>query len=173
SPGNLHQTGNVKRAYSFLHFPSEIRNMIYSYLTQYPPCIDLYRSFYRTVSYEPGCLRCRPRQQTLYTPTILLLCKYITAECLPMLQAQPLVIDRLPPFEGADTMPDRYHRGFLTISDFVGRRTIQNLRHIDIRIGLGEGPLESGWAWMNIVDEMIQLLEQRNAFISMRLLIRL
>lgn len=160
-------SGN-KKQFSFFDFPAEIRNIIYDYSLHWPDCVDLYRTFYRQNSTYPTN-RKRSSSQYQYqrnfrTPTILLLCRRINDESLLMLKCRWLVIDRLPPF-----VPS----GLMSLTDFIGRRTLQSLHYIDIRIGLGEGPLGSGWIWMRLLDELLTILEDRNAFVKFRLLIRL
>lgn len=66
--------------------------MIYAYSLDYPSSRDLYRR-QLSAAYQPTHTWA-PR---LRAPTILLLCKRITRECLPILHARTLVIDRLPP----------------------------------------------------------------------------
>lgn len=66
--------------------------MIYAYSLIYPSSRDLYRA-QLTTAYQPTPTW-TPR---LRAPTILLLSKRITAECLPLLHARTLTIDRLPP----------------------------------------------------------------------------
>ncbi|ROW09711.1 hypothetical protein VMCG_02186 [Cytospora schulzeri] len=162
-----HGTGD-KQPFSFFDFPAEIRNIIYDHLLHWPDCVDMYRYFYRRIpayptSESPHSAR-HQYQSNLKTPTILLLCRRITEECLPILRSRWIVIDRLPPF-----VPG----GLMRITNFVGRRTLQSLHHIDIRIGLGEGPLGSGWIWTRLLDELMTILKERNALVKLRLLIRM
>ncbi|ROW13235.1 hypothetical protein VPNG_04846 [Cytospora leucostoma] len=151
---------------SFFVFPAEIRNIIYDHSLHWPDCVSLYRSFYRQIpAYPKGDephQECHQRK--FKTPTILLLCRRVTQECLPILKSRCFVIDRLPPF-----MPS----GLTSITDFIGRRTLQSLHHIDIRIGLGEGPLGSGWIWTKLLDEILAILSERNSFVRLRLLVRM
>lgn len=160
-PGN-------KKQFSFFDFPPEIRNMIYDHSLYWPDCVDLYRSFYSQISaYSPiekPQLSQYQYERTFRTPTVLLLCRRITEESLPILKSRCFVIDRLPPF-----VPG----GLMKITDFIGQRTLQSLHHIDLRIGLGEGPLGSGWIWMRLLDELLTILKDRNAFVKLRLLVRL
>ncbi|KUI68110.1 hypothetical protein VM1G_04283 [Cytospora mali] len=153
--------------FCFFDFPAEIRNMIYDHILHWPDFVDLYRSFYRQLPAYPTT-HDKPHssqyQRSLKTPTILLLCRRITEESLPILRSRWLVIDRLPPF-----VPG----GLMRITDFIGRQTLQSVHHIDIRIGLGEGPLGSGWIWTRLLDEILAVLRERNSFIKLRLLIRM
>jgi len=102
----------------------------------------------------------------LWTPPLLLLCRAITAECLPVLRARPLVIDRLPPWPPGADRP-------LAVPAFLGRRTLQSLARIDLRVSLGAGRFGSGWVWGGVVRDLFSILLERNAFRSLRLLIRL
>lgn len=154
-------------AFKFLTFPAEIRNIIYEHAIHYPSCLDLYSAYYRQVAYADTLER-RP-EIVFRTPTLLLLSRRITAECLPILRSRTLLIDRLPPF---CTVPKGSPGGFMKVTDFIGRETLQNLRHIDLRIALGEGPLCSGWIWERVLDEVLDVLSERNVFATMRLLIR-
>lgn len=164
---DLSQTGAEAMRFSFFDFPPEIRNMIYHCSLQRPGCADLYRGYYRQAA-------ALPRDQMwhrahLRTPTILLLCRRITDESMPVLRAQWFVIDRLPPCMAP--MPDG-KGGFLRMSNFIGRETLQRLEYIDLRVGLGEGPLGSGWIWNRVLDELLAILSERNALVHFRLLIR-
>ena len=94
------------------------------------------------------------------TPTILLLCRKITAESLPMLRARPFIIDRLPPFVST---PNAI-RNPLVLSDFMGRQTLQSLRHIELRVPFGQGDQGSGWAWTPIINDLFEILEEKNSF---------
>ncbi|ROW05244.1 hypothetical protein VSDG_00434 [Cytospora chrysosperma] len=162
-----HESGD-KKPFGFFDFPAEIRNIIYDHILRWPDCVDLYRSFYRQIpayptNEEPHSSQYR-YQRSLRTPTILLLCRRITVESLPILKSRWLVIDRLPPF-----VPG----GLMKITDFIGRRTLQSLNHIDLRIGLGEGPLGSGWIWTRLLDEVLAVLKERNSLVKLRLLVRM
>lgn len=157
--------------FTWFTFPAEIRNMIYDLLLHWPDCRELYGGFYKELDAyyfrRKGCRHEFPSfERQLRTPTILLLCKSITEECMPMLKSRWLVIDRVPPFQAGDTGP-------IPISQFIGRRTLQSVVHIDIRIGLGEGNLGSGWIWVKILDQLLEILSERNSFRDLRLLIRL
>ncbi|KKY36911.1 hypothetical protein UCDDA912_g03138 [Diaporthe ampelina] len=155
------------RRFSFFDFPAEIRNIIYHCSLHRPDCADLYRSYYRQAAAQPRGQRWH--RAHLKTPTILLLCRRITDESMPVLRAQWFIIDRLPPCMAP--MPDG-RGGFLRMSNFIGRETLQRLHYIDLRIGLGEGPLGSGWIWNRVLDELLGILAERNALVHFRLLIR-
>lgn len=109
---------------------------------------------------------------TFQTPTILLLSRAITAECLPILRSRTLVISHLPPWLPGHSQP-------LPLTHFIGRRTLQNIRHIDLRISLGAGgtslvnPLRSGWAWKGVVEDLLAVLMEDNCFESFRVLMRM
>ncbi len=102
----------------------------------------------------------------LSTPTILLLCRAVTAECLPMLRSRRLVVDRLPPWLPGQPAPMR-------VSQFLGRLTVQSLRHLEIRMSLGQGRLGSGWAWITVVDDLFGVLLERNRFETLRVMVRM
>lgn len=161
-----------KKQFSFFDFPAEIRNIIYDHTLHWPDCVDLYRCFYRQIPTHPSNddnTDSKPHpsqyQRRFKTPTILLLCRRITEESLPILKSRWLVIDRLPPF----VVPG----GLMRLTDFIGRRTLQGAHHIDLRIGLGEGPLGSGWIWTRLLDDLLAVLGERNALAKLRLLIRM
>lgn len=163
----LSTAGGAKKQFSFFDFPPEIRNMIYHCSLYWPDCADLYRSYYRQAATQPRNMRCH--RAHLRTPTILLLCRRITDESMPVLKSRWFIIDRLPP-----CMPPLADGsgGFLRMSNFIGRETLQRLHFIDLRIGLGEGPMGSGWVWSRVLDELLVILSERNAFVHFRLLIR-
>lgn len=156
-----------EEAFTFFTFPAEIRNLIYEHALHYPSCLNLYSTYYRRLSHA-NILQRRP-EITFRTPTLLLLNRRITAECLPFLRSRTLIIDRLPPF---CTLPKQRVGGFMKVTDFIGRGTLQNLQHIDLRLSLGEGPLCSSWIWEQVLDEILDVLLERNVFATMRLLIR-
>lgn len=155
------------RRFSFFDFPAEIRNMIYHCSLHRPDCADLYRSYYRQAAALSRAQRWH--RAHLKTPTILLLCRRITDEGMPVLRARRFVIDRVPPC--MSPMPDG-RGGFLRMSNFIGRETLQRLEYIDLRVGLGEGALGSGWIWNRVLDELLGILSERNALVHFRLLIR-
>lgn len=161
------ETAGEAMRYSFFDFPPEIRNMIYHCSLHRPDCADLYRGYYRQAAVLPRAQRWH--RAHLRTPTILLLCRRITDEGMPVLRAQWFVIDRLPPC--MPPTPDG-KGGFLRMCNFIGRETLQRLHYIDLRVGLGEGPLGSGWIWNRVLDELLGILSERNALVHFRLLIR-
>lgn len=157
--------------------------MIYNGAARYPDCQDLYAVYYHQLSPSPTPSTTTPPtsdhrdaqdqqhyRPPLRTPTILLLSRRITAECLPLLRARSFLIDRLPPFR-VDPPPDRDH--MMRLTDFVNPATLQSLHAAEVRIGLGEGPLGSGWAWRRVLDELLDLLSRRNRLARLRLLVRL
>jgi hypothetical protein len=155
---------------SFFHFPAEIRNMIYDTCIQLPGSQTLYQGYNRRV--EAYHRRKLDKTSTpdepfpefdarISTPTILLLCRAVTTECLPLLREQTWVVDRIPPW------PTGYLRPLL-ISQFIGRRTVQSLKKIEIRLSFGEGTLGSGWVWSSIVMDLLNILLERNSFGSLR-----
>ncbi|KAG8167034.1 hypothetical protein KVR01_002723 [Diaporthe batatas] len=153
--------------FSFFDFPPEIRNMIYHISLQRPTCEDMYRCYYKQNAALPKNEKwARPH---LKTPTVLLLCKRITDESMPILRARWFIIDRLPPC--APPLPDG-GGGFMRLANFIGRETLQRLEYIDLRVGLGEGPLGSGWIWNRMLDELLAILNEKNALVHFRLLIR-
>lgn len=147
--------------------------MIYDLLLQWPDSHTLYKpyndqidQYYRRVaagSSEP--FPTFDRRASLKTPTILLLCKAITKECLPILQSRKFVVDRLPPWIPGQRLP-------MFISQFVGHRTLQSMRHIEIRLSLGQGRLGSGWVWLKMVGDLFKILLERNQFRHLRIVLR-
>lgn len=152
--------------------------MIYDYSLHYPDSRRLYAQYYRYPAINKTSSKWDPR---LRAPTILLLNKRITKECLPVLKSTKLVIDRLPPPRICDIHNTLFEFScgyprpsfFLRLSDFIRPQTLQNIPQIDINVGLCEGPLGSGWAWTRVVDELLAILTQRNACAKLRLLFRL
>lgn len=153
--------------FSFFDFPPEIRNMIYHYSLHRPDSAGLFRGYYRQAAALPKAQRWH--RFPLRTPTILLLCRRVTDESMPVLRARWFVIDRLPPC--MPPLPDG-RGGFLRMLNFIGRETLQRLEYIDLRVGLGEGPLGSGWIWNKVLDELLGILGERNSLVHFRLLIR-
>lgn len=152
--------------------------MIYSYSLNYPDSRQLYATYYQRPAINTDLPKWEPR---LRAPTILLLNKRITRESLPFLKSTKLVIDRLPPPRTSDIrkQPIDYFWGyprpsyFMRLSEFISPCALQNIPQIDVNVGLGEGPLGSGWAWTRVVNELLILLTQRNACVKLRFLCRL
>ena len=168
-----------KKRYTFFFFPAEIRNMIYGLSLNWPDSLALYRGFnnqsdeyYRKK--RSGEIPDGEHDYThfpvfsgkLITPTILLLCRRITTECLSILQSRSFVVDRLPPILPAAGR-------FMRLTQFVGRRTLQSLRRIDVRLSLCDGKLGSGWAWDRVVADLLAVLRERNCFIRLRVMIKI
>lgn len=169
-----------KDPFTFFSFPGELRNLIYNYSLHYPDSRQLYAPYYRRPSANKATSTSTWAPH-LRAPTILLLNKRITNECLPILKSTKLVINRLPPPITGD-IHNRYLEDdfgcpqpslFMRLSDFISPRTLQNITEIDINVGLCEGPLGSGWAWKPVVYELLKILSQRNACSKLRLVIRL
>jgi len=151
----------------FYNFPAEIRNMIYEYSLGWPTSLELYAPYNRLIDkyYATSTEQGFPEYNgVLRTPTILLLCRRITAECLPILQSRLFVIDRLPPWPPGAPRP-------MLVSQFVGRRTIQSLRHIEIRLPMGQGGCGSGWVWARIATDILNILQERNSFEDLKIVV--
>lgn len=154
--------------------------MIYNYSLHYPDSRQLYAPYYRRPSTNKATSTSK-WEPNLRAPTILLLNKRITNECLPILKSTKLVINRLPPPITSDIhnpyLEDNFGCPqpslFMRLSEFISPRTLQNIPEIDINVGLCEGPLGSGWAWKPVVYELLKILSQRNACSKLRLVIRL
>lgn len=166
---------------SFLNLPGEIRNMVYDFAVHWPTSTQLYAPYNRRIDSHYAAKRNRADTDTdadavtagkdaefptyngaLQTPTILLLCRQVTYECLPILRSRRLVIDRLPPWLPGARRPMR-------VSEFIGRRTLQSARNIEIRAPLGQGVLGSGWVWNGIVAELLCILTEANSFDNLRM----
>ncbi|KAK1752144.1 hypothetical protein QBC47DRAFT_405347 [Echria macrotheca] len=160
---------NRSQGWSFWFFAPEIRNMIYGFACIMPTASQLYAGYNRSIDAwyargRKGPFPTYDKSSQLKTPTILLLCRAITAECLPILRSRQFVVDRLPPWLPGHGLP-------MALTDFISPRTIQNLRHIDIRCPLGQGRLGSGWVWYKLVKDLIGILSERNAFEDLRVII--
>ncbi|KAJ9136444.1 hypothetical protein NKR23_g9846 [Pleurostoma richardsiae] len=168
------QRRSTAKPLCWLDLPSEIRNIIYEYSLDYPDSCTLYSGYnnailaYHQRRLTPGTDSPEPFPTfsgCLSTPTILLLNRRITSECLPILRCRTLVIDRLPPWVPGQPAP-------MLVSDFIGRRTLQAARRIDLRLSLGQGGGGSGHVWFRILDDLARILEERNAFVELRVLVR-
>lgn len=139
--------------FPFLHLPPELRLLIYHHALSYPPSHTLYRRFRISSTI------------TLTTPTLLLLCRQITHEALPVLHATPFVLDALPPFVLDRPRP-------LSLLEFISPRTLQAMRgEIELRLPLGRGKLGSGWAWGPVVEEVLGVLRGGNRCRGVRLVV--
>ncbi|KAK1836381.1 hypothetical protein QBC39DRAFT_367193 [Podospora conica] len=154
-------TLTTTHSWSFLHIPTELRLLIYHHALAYPPAHTLFRAFRRrSPSQKQHAIR-------LTTPALLLLCRQITAEALPVLQATPFVLDALPPFVFGNKLP-------LPVLEFIGLRTLQSMRgEIELRLPLGRGKHGSGWAWGPVVEEVLGVLRAGNRFRGLRLVVTL
>lgn len=139
--------------WTFLHLPPELRLLIYHHALFYPPAHTLFRRFRLTSTV------------TLTTPTLLLLCRQITQEALPVLHATPFALDALPPFVLGRPRP-------LSLLDFLPPRTLQAMRgEIELRLPLGRGKHGSGWAWGPVVEEVLGVLRGGNRCRAVRLVV--
>lgn len=152
---------------SFLSFPAEVRNMIYQLCVHYPSCSELFDAFYAQKEKQEMDKKGKgkqsldtisnPREATirLRTPTILILCKQVTREVLPILHERVFVVDRVPPWVMGHEFP-------LLFTDFISSRTLQSIRHIDLRITLGEGHLGCGKVWLKLVGDLLRSLKDHS-----------
>jgi len=140
----------------FLSLPPEIRNTIYAFAARYPTCEELYAGYQRQVDRHLLTKSRRPRRRAagsksdgsspryprykkkFRTPTILLLCRAITAECLPFFKSAKFVVDQLPPWGPGKSSP-------LKLTDFISRRTLQGLSEIEVYVPLGIETFGGGW----------------------------
>lgn len=190
TPCNTTQTGNSavtsrwQTPNSWFQFPPEIRNMIYHEILQLPDSKTLYRGLRSRLDHpcnipdnnNPPDSSNKPSRPVAIpkiafrTPTILLLSRAITAECLPILQNRTLVISHLPPWLASHSRP-------LPLTRFIGRRTLQSIRKFDLRLSFGAGrglcPLRSGWAWLRVVEDLLDVLMEANKLEEFRVLMRL
>jgi len=160
----------VSSDWCWFDLPAELRNMIYEYSLQWPTSLELYAGYNRRIdSYYARKLDGADEEFpepniVLGTPTILLLCRRVTAECLPILRSRRFVIDRLPPWLPGARRP-------MLVSQFIGRRTIQNISHLEIRLPVAQGLLGSAWVWVGIAIDILDILRERNTFKDLRIII--
>ncbi|KAI1763633.1 hypothetical protein GGR53DRAFT_360652 [Hypoxylon sp. FL1150] len=170
------QSPNAGR-YSFVAFPPEIRNAIYRYSVRYPTCRSLYDYWYDQKEKAKAKIELRPRTTNtkvrrhskvlLRTPTILLLCKQITREALSLLCNQVFVIDRIPPWLMGNAAP-------LPLTHFVGRRTLQNLLFVEIKISLGDSAnIGSGGVWIGLLNDLLDAWSERNRLVRLHIVFKL
>ncbi|KAL7627683.1 hypothetical protein AAE478_001877 [Parahypoxylon ruwenzoriense] len=164
--------------HSFLtSFPPEIRNLIYHYAVRYPTCRSLYDYYYDQREKALAKIELRPRSAntrvernakvTLRTPTILLLCKHITREALSILHLQAFVVDRIPPWIMGNAAP-------LSLTDFISRPTLQNLRFVEIKISLGENTeFRSGKVWLKLLSEVLDTWSEHNSLVQLKVMFKL
>jgi hypothetical protein len=103
-------------------------------------------------------------QGCLKAPTILLLCKQITRECLPILESRFLVIDRMPPWPKDALQP-------VPLAEFIGKGTLQSVKRLELRLTLGQGKQGSGWYWVKIMDEVLDILLEKNSYKELRIIL--
>ncbi|KAI1098833.1 hypothetical protein F4804DRAFT_112251 [Jackrogersella minutella] len=141
-------------------FPPEIRNMIYKYAIGYPTCRSLYDYYYDQQDKDSS-------EISLRTPTILLLCKQITREALCHLHLQPFIIDRIPPWVMGNPTP-------LPLVNFISKRTLQNLRFVQIKIPLGENiDFRSGKVWLGLLNDVLDVWSERNSLVRLQIMFKL
>jgi len=172
---------------SWFVFPAEIRNMIYDLLLRFPDAAGLYTAYNRRIdayyrarrlASAPAPAAAAPDQAgagagfpafdgRLTTPTVLLLSRRVLKECRPALRARVFVLDRIPPWLPGALRP-------MAPTRFVSRPTLQaGLRRFDLRLSFGEGGLGSGWAWLPVAADVVAVLQERNCFVALRVLVRL
>ncbi|XDG09431.1 hypothetical protein ABKA04_009046 [Annulohypoxylon sp. FPYF3050] len=166
---------NSRQPHSFLtSFPPEIRNIIYQYAVDYPSCRRLYDSYYAQRDKREKAIRSRsanPKHSrhpyALKTPTILLLCKQITQEALSLLYLQPFVIDRIPPWVMGNPSP-------LSLLNFIGKRTLQNLRFVQIKIPLGENAyVRSGKVWLEVLHDVLNAWSESHSLVRLQIMFKI
>lgn len=171
--GSSHPQAPPQRAtvpFTFLLFPPELRNIIYDMSLELPDSHTLYRDYNRQIG-EYYVRRSMGVEEEfpvyhgrLRTPTILLLCRAITRECLPVLKARNLVVDRLPPWLPGASRP-------MMLCQFLGVQTLQSLRFLEVRLALGHGKHGSGWVWSELLVELVEILLRKNVFEKLRFVI--
>ncbi|KAK4228812.1 hypothetical protein QBC38DRAFT_453808 [Podospora fimiseda] len=150
---------------AFLSLPAEIRNEIYSYLTQYPTCQELYSKYNKKIDqYYTDIRRGKKtsfpeyvKEKELKTPTVLLICKGITEECMPMLKSQRFVVDMIPPWRPGEGRP-------MKLTEFVSEKTLEGLRRVEVYVQLGQGNLGSGWVWQMVLGDIMRVFKKINSF---------
>ncbi|GAP82581.2 hypothetical protein SAMD00023353_0101210 [Rosellinia necatrix] len=161
---------NTPLGFSFLgSFPPEIRNAVYQYVIHYPTCRELFDAYYDQVdtfrARNGSSLPCRFAIR-LHTPTILLLCKQITREALTVLRLRPFVLDRIPPWIMGHPRP-------LPLTSFLSKRTLQNLRFVEIKLSLGDGESSlSGRVWFQLLEDIFRAWSGKNSLIRLKVMIK-
>ncbi|KAI3332111.1 hypothetical protein HD806DRAFT_518918 [Xylariaceae sp. AK1471] len=156
--------------FSFLgSFPPEIRNAIYQYVIDYPTCRELFDAYYTQVD----TFKARSQNTTscgftvsLYTPTILLLCKQITREALTVLRLRPFVVDRIPPWVMGDSQP-------LPLTHLISKSTLQNVRFMEMKLSLGDCEKHtSGKIWSQVLLDILGAWAETNSLIRLKVMIK-
>lgn len=133
----------------FLELPPYLRDDIYRLLLEYP---KLNPSFERCEKEEdrseakkceaerlrPHCTLPYPRPPPMRTPPILLVCRQITAEALPILRNTTFVLDREPPY--SEVLGRE-----MNITDFIGEETLKEMEHVELRLDIDGRPRV--WSW--------------------------
>ena len=148
------ETSRHQRGPSFLALPLEIRKMIYSYVADYPTSQSMFDSYYRYNKSEVVGSTDKGFPH-YHTPTVLLLCKQITREALPVLRARPFVLDRIPPWVPGHSFP-------LPLTDFITPKTLCSIRFFEILITLGQGYYIAG-VWRRILNQLLDVWGKGNA----------
>ncbi|KAI6359657.1 hypothetical protein MCOR25_006985 [Pyricularia grisea] len=187
APGSMPWRSRWEAPNSWFIFPSELRNQIYEHLIQLPTSHELYAEYYTQIRTYLSRKSQRRRdggfisddktnkqddepfptyKANLRTPSILLVSRAITDECLSILQTRILTVDRIPPWVPGAADPMR-------VSSFIGRATLQNLRHVDLRIDLGRGRHGSAWIWTKLAEDLLDVLAASSRLLSLRVVLRL
>lgn len=146
---------------AFSRLPPEIRNMIYRLCLHFPDFGSLYST------YDPrswGWHRGVAPRIPLGTPTLLLLCKSITAECLGALRSQKLVIKEPPPCIQPCNRRTSIH-------NYISARTLQSLWYIEFRIIIKHETFHQGRPWADLVDEVASALREQTAAREVRFIL--
>ncbi|TLD26495.1 hypothetical protein PspLS_04686, partial [Pyricularia sp. CBS 133598] len=183
APGSIPLRSRWDAPNSWFIFPSELRNQIYEQTVKLPTSHELYAEYYTQVRAYLS-RRCGGRSSrddktdrqddepfpmykaNLRTPSILLVSRSITDECLSILHARTFTFDRIPPWVPGAADP-------MCVSSFLGRATLQNLRHVDLRIDLGRGRHGSAWIWTKLAEDLLDVLAVSSRLLSLRVVLKL
>ncbi|OTB08234.1 hypothetical protein M426DRAFT_203208 [Hypoxylon sp. CI-4A] len=165
-----HRTSE-QTSHSFVKsFPPEIRNLIYYYTVGYPSCRRLYDLYYDLIEDRPRSVShgmLYHTQVPFRTPSILLLCKQITRETLPLFRTRPFFIDRIPPWIMGNAFP-------LSFTNFVSVSTLQHLPFVQIKISLGENnDVQSGKIWLEVLDDILGAWAESNSLVRLQIMFKL
>ncbi|KAI1339524.1 hypothetical protein F5Y15DRAFT_75592 [Xylariaceae sp. FL0016] len=164
---------DVSRFSFITTFPPEIRNLIYQFALEYPHCHALFDAYYRQLESFESEGRAHGFEHTsnfrvkLHTPTILLLCKQVTREALPVLRLRPFVIDRAPPWLMGHRLP-------LPLTNFISKATLQSMAFVEIKMCLGDGlNVRSGKVWSKLLRPVLEAWSERNVLVRLRIMFKI
>lgn len=154
----------TKNTCRLLSLPLEIRNYVYGYALGWPDLSRTFANFTQWKSYDARCDEEKrphlaiPGVDEMWTPTVLLLNRQITAEALAELYRQALVLTS--PFPHSMVFPSP-----TSITEFISEASLQQVRMIELDMDLNYDSLhrnEDANEWSLTVASLLDIWYKNN-----------